>query len=592
MLDASELVTLKARLKAHVQFIYPHEDCELVCDRLIEEMNFPAKACTPPPNYDPWDESDVVLITYGNSVFDESEKPLVSLKHFLDQRLKDLVSIVHILPFYPFSSDDGFSVIDYEAVNPQLGDWQDIQAISKEYRLMADLVINHCSRKSEWFENFIKGESPGKGYFFTASPAADLSDVVRPRASDLLYPVETDQGVQFVWCTFSHDQMDLNFRNLEVLYAFVRIIRHYLSQGVRVFRLDAIAFLWKEVGTTCLNLPQTHEMVRLIRALVEHYDREVLLITETNIPDRENLTYFGNGNEAHMVYNFPLPPLLLHTLWSADATALNRWIMSLPPAQMGTTYFNFIASHDGIGMRPVEELLDDASQEALVQTAQSLGGKVSWRALADNQLKPYELNISLYDAFSGTHEGPDDQAHRRMVCAHAIMLSLEGIPAFYIHSLVGTRNDLEKLERLGQNRAINRHNWIAQELQEQLDDASSPHARLFAELGKLIGIRKRQPAFHPSAVQYTLQLGPKLFGVWRQSLDRRQSIFAVANVSSEAQSLALSQLNLISIDEWGDLVSGHKIRERGGEIQIQPYQVCWLSNRDGCHQIDLTEEAK
>ncbi len=589
MLDESDLSELVGRLRTHIEQIYPGQDSREVATRLVEEMRYPAKACMPPPNYDPWDQSDLVLITYANSIFEETEKPLVSLKRFLDERLSDLVSIVHILPFYPFSSDDGFSVIDYEQVNPQLGDWDDVRAISSEYRLMADLVINHCSRKSEWFENFIKGESPGRGYFFTASPAADLSDVIRPRASDLLYPVETAEGVEFVWCTFSHDQIDLNFGNLEVLYAFVRIIRHYLSQGVRVFRLDAIAFLWKEVGTTCLNLPQTHEMVRLIRALVEYYDREVLLITETNIPDRENLTYFGNGNEAHMVYNFPLPPLLLHTLWSGDAAALNRWIMSLPPAQMGTTYFNFIASHDGIGMRPVEELLDEEAQEALVQTAQRLGGKVSWRALSEHQLKPYELNISLYDAFGGTHDGPDELAHERMVCAHSIMLSLEGIPAFYIHSLLGTRNDYEKLDRLGQSRAINRHNWIAHELETQLADPSSPHSRLFEALARLIRIRKRQPAFHPSAVQYTLQLGPGLFGVWRQSLDRRQSIFALANVSDKNVVLPLGQLNLISIDDWADLVSGNAIEERGGQLQLAPYQACWLSNRDGCDDIAVDQ---
>lgn len=590
MLDESDLSELIGRLRTHIGLIYPQADSNEVANCLIEAMQYPAKACMPPPQYDPWDESDLVLITYGNSIFDEQEKPLVSLKHFLDERLKDLVSIVHILPFYPFSSDDGFSVIDYEQVNPQLGDWPDVRAIADEYRLMADLVINHCSRKSQWFENFIKGESPGKGYFFTASPAADLGEVIRPRASELLYPVETAEGVQFVWCTFSHDQMDLNFQNLDVLYAFVRIIRHYLAQGVRVFRLDAIAFLWKEVGTSCLNLPQTHEMVRLIRALVEYYDREVLLITETNIPDRENLTYFGNGNEAHMVYNFPLPPLLLHTLWSGDASALSRWIMSLPPAQMGTTYFNFIASHDGIGMRPVEDLLDDAAQEALVQTAQSLGGKVSWRALSEHQLKPYELNISLYDALGGTHQGIDEMAHERMVCAHAIMLSLEGIPAFYIHSLVGTRNDYEKLERLGQSRAINRHNWIASEIKQQLDDPNSPHSRLFAALARLIRIRKRQPAFHPSAVQYTLQLGPGLFGVWRQSLDRRQSIFAIANVNKEKATLPLGQLNLISIDDWGDLVSGEAVKERGSYLELAPYQVCWLSNRDGCHDIAVATD--
>ena len=523
---------LENRIITHLDQVYPHLDTAALAQQLIDAMQYPADATDPPLLYNPWDASDVVVITYGNSIVQSGELPLHTLHRALHRHLGDLVSIVHILPFYPYSSDDGFSVIDYRAVDEQLGEWADVEAIGKDYRLMADLVINHCSRKSQWFENFLAGTKPGKGFFRTASPNDDLSPVIRPRASELLYPVDTPQGQQLVWCTFSHDQMDLDFSNPEVLLEFVSIVRFYLAKGVRVFRLDAIAFLWKEVGTSCLNLPQTHEIVRLLRALVEHFDREVLLITETNIPDRENLTYFGNGNEAHMVYNFPLPPLLLHTLWGGDSSALNRWIMSLPPAQSGTTYFNFIASHDGIGMRLVEDLLPEDEQSALVKTAQEFGGRVSWRRLDNDLLKPYELNISLYDALSGTHAGADDLAHERMCCAHSIMLALEGVPAFYIHSLFGTRNDLEKLDRLGQNRAINRHNWLLDELEDNLLDADNAHAKIFNELKRLIAIRKRQTAFHPNAVQFTLQLGPSLFGVWRQSIDRRQSIFSISNITA------------------------------------------------------------
>ncbi len=575
----------ESRLIAHIVKIYPQIDAKEYASTLVETMAYPHQSTAALEDLNPWSADDVVLITYANSIYSKGQVPLTTLHKFLNKNFKDLVSIVHILPFYPYCADDGFSVIDYMQVNDQFGSWDDIESISQDYKLMADLVINHCSRRSQWFENFKNGAHPGEGYFQLASPADDLSDVVRPRATDLLYPVETASGLKYVWCTFSHDQMDLNFANPDLLLEFVRIIRFYLAQGISVFRLDAIAFIWKQLGTSCLNLPQAHEIVRLFRSLVDQYDPRVILITETNIPDRENLTYFGNGNEAHMVYNFPLPPLLLNTLWTADCSALNRWIMSLPPAQDGTTYFNFIASHDGIGLRPIEELLGEKEQKALVKTAQKFGGQISWRALEDNKLKPYEINISLFDAFSGTHKGKDKWGIERMLCAHAIMMSLEGIPAFYIHSLLGTTNDMEKLERLGQSRAINRHNWVLDELEAILDDESSHHADLFGQLGALIRTRKKQPAFHPNAVQFTLQLEKGMFGVWRQSVGRRQSIFSISNVTDKTTKLSLAQINLISTSEWMDLISGKPIPDRLCDIEIQPYQTVWISNADGDEQV-------
>lgn len=585
MPNTSKNKMLESKLIAHISQIYPEIDTEAYAAQLIEAMNYPDEPAAELDARNPWSEQDLVVITYANSIYSKDKIPLRTLRNFLNSNLKDLVTVVHILPFYPYCADDGFSVIDYLQVNDQFGDWNDVSEIGGDYRLMADLVINHCSRRSKWFDNFMKAKSPGKDYFQTASPADDLSEVVRPRASDLLYPVETESGIQYVWCTFSHDQMDLNFANPELLLEFVRIVRFYLEQGISVFRLDAIAFIWKELGTSCINLPQVHEIVRLLRALVDHYDPRVLLITETNIPDRENLTYFGNGNEAHMVYNFPLPPLLLNTLWSGDSSALNRWIMSLPPAQDGTTYFNFIASHDGIGLRPVEDLLDEDEQAAMVNTAQKFGGQISSRVLENNQLKPYEINISLFSALSGTHQGKDRWGIERMLCAHAVMMSLEGIPAFYIHSLLGTENDLEKLDRLGQSRAINRHNWVLEEIEERLADEESHHSQLLTQMSELIQIRKKQPAFHPNAVQFTLQLGADFFGVWRQSSGRQQSIFSVTNVTDQTRKISLTQINLISTSVWRDLISGDEFSDRFACLDLQPYQTVWISNADGLSQF-------
>ena len=573
---------LKHKVRQQLNIIYQGieltQSTDELANSLVEEMRISEDCTAPVPFQNHWSEQDVVMITYGDTLLANSEKPLVTLKHFIDDYIKSHINSVHILPFFPYSSDDGFSVIDYSSVNDALGDWQDIQAIANTKNLMSDLVINHCSARSMWFENFIKGEGQGHNYFFTAEPEDDLSPVVRPRTSQLLREVETQAGKQYIWCTFSHDQVDFDFRNPEVLMQFVRIIRQYLDNGINIFRLDAVAFLWKIIGSNCINLPQTHEVVRLLRTLIEHAKPDAIIITETNIPNTQNLTYFGNANEAHCIYNFSLPPLLINTLITGNCLYLKRWLMSMPPAQNGTTYFNFIASHDGIGLRPAEGLLSEQEIGTLINTMKQFGGAISWRTSETGQQKAYEMNISLFDALQGTIDGPDKWGLQRFLCAHTIMLALEGIPGIYIHSLLGTRNDYEKLKNTHHNRAINRHRWDYKKLTQALENSHSAHHQVFNQMMNLIDIRTQQAAFHPNATQFTLHLGLKLFGFWRQSIDRKQSIFCISNITDQAIALPISELNLIITEQWHDLISGEKIFDLTREIELSPYQTVWLTN--------------
>ena len=577
---------LHEKVSHHLQSIYADVVLDIpvgdLATQLMQTMRLEEDkdVVQPTPHCNYWDEEDIIMITYGDSVISDDEQPLFTLDRFLHTYCKNTINKVHMLPFFPYSSDDGFSVIDYSSVNESLGDWPEIERLSKHYGLMFDLVINHCSARSAWFDNFQKGEGTGSDFFFTADPSDDLSMVTRPRVSPLLRETETATGTKHVWCTFSHDQVDFDFRNPKVLLAFVEIIRLYLDKGAKLFRLDAVAFLWKIIGTSCINLAQTHEVIRLLRTLIEHTDPTVIIITETNIPNRENLTYFGNANEAHAIYNFSLPPLLVNTLVTGNCGYLKNWMMSMPPAQNGTTYFNFIASHDGIGLRPAEGLLDDEEISTLVHTMQNFGGKVSWRASDHGQQKPYEINITLFDALQGTTAGPDKYQVDRFICAHAIMLGMEGIPGLYIHSLLGTSNDYEKVANTGQNRSINRHRWNFEELAALLDSPFSQHHKVLTRLSQLIRIRKAQPAFHPNATQFTLQLGDTLFGYWRQSLDRRQSVFCVSNVTNEEQSILLSSINLIGTDKWMDLITRDEIEDVGGFMQLKPYQTVWISNME------------
>ena len=573
--------SLKGKLVSMLEVVYPELDGDFLADQLLATMALEPNKSPPPAHQNNWDESDVVLITYADTVQQSGEKPLVTLHRFLSDCLADSLSSVHILPFFPYSSDDGFSVMDYLAVNESHGTWEDIERIARDYKLMADLVINHMSARSRWFENFRKRVDPGKDYFFEGNPRDDLSAVVRPRTSPLLNPVQTDDGERYVWCTFSEDQVDLNFANPKVLMEFVAIIRHYLERGIILFRLDAVAFLWKEPGTPSIHLRQTHELIKILRLLIEHHSPDAVVITETNVPNRENLIYFGNANEAHVIYNFSLPPLLINTLVTGDCKHLKTWLMSMPPAQMGTTYLNFIASHDGIGMRPTDGLLTDEEKQRLINTMDSFGGKVSYRRTADGRDQPYEINIALYDALRGTAEsGADHWQLQRFICAHTIMLALEGIPAFYIHSLLATENDLERVEHTGRLRSINRSQWQLDDLERKLADPLSHHSKAFHELTRLIAIRRKQSAFHPNATQFTLHLGLQLFGFWRQSMRRDQSIFCIHNISDEVQPVALSDINLIGTDHWQDLISGMKIDDLSGSITLKPYQSVWLSNRE------------
>jgi len=526
-----------------------------------------------------WSEADTYLITYGNSINSDSQKPLQVLKIFLDKYVKDIHNTIHILPFFPYSSDDGFSVIDYRDVNPELGDWNDIQEIAQKYNLMSDLVINHISSESKWFKQFIDCEEPGKDYFVVVKENEDLSNVVRPRTSSLLRPVETKEGIKHVWCTFSHDQVDMNFSNPEVFLEFVRILKFYLEKGVRVFRLDAVAFLWKELGTPCINLYETHEIIKLFRLIVQRYYTDAIFITETNVPNLENIKYFGNSNEAHIIYNFSFPPLLLHALWKGSAENLVRWSMSLPPAPMGCTYLNFTASHDGIGLRPVEGLLDDNEIDQLVSAMQEFGGEATTRAVSGQGERPYEINITWMDAMRGTELGEDEYQLPRFMCSQILMMGLEGIPAFYIQSILAGENDYEKLEITKHKRSINRREWLLEDVENKLSDATSKTFVVLNELRRLIKIRTRQIAFHPNATQFTLHLGNGIFGIWRQSIDHEQSLFAIHNLTNQDQELFLYNVNLTCTETWTDLIAWDTVDLTDDIVKLKPYQCMWITNK-------------
>ncbi|SEG06141.1 sucrose phosphorylase [Thalassococcus halodurans] len=573
--------SLTGKLTQLVQRIYPNHDASDLTKDIVSAFWPDGTHCRKRPRKPGntlWSQRDAMVISYGNSIQDGSHKPLDLLRDFLTKHLQGVVNGVHILPFFPFTSDDGFAVTDYRKVDPQLGDWPDISRIGGEFALMSDLVLNHVSSQGVWFNAYRQGQEPYDKFFFEGDPEDDLSSVVRPRTTPLLQEVETAMGPRHVWCTFSHDQVDLDYRNPEVLLEMIRIIRLHIDKGVRIIRLDAVAFLWKEPGTPSIHLPQTHAIVQLLRVLADFATETVVLLTETNVPKAENLSYFGQRNEAHSIYNFPLPPLVLHAMLSGTAKYLQAWQRAMPPAPLGCSYLNFTASHDGIGMRPAEGLLPPVEISRVIDTVQQTGALVSMRALPDGGQSVYELNASYFSAMEQTFDGDDEHQIARFLASQTMIMSLEGIPAFYIHAMLATPNDHDSVEHRGMNRAINRHRWDYTELRARLLDPTSNQAQVLNGLSQRLRIRSDQPAFHPNATQFTLNCDDRIFGLWRQSLDRDQSIFALHNVSKDTVTIPKTQLNLIEDEEWVDILSGEKIDPTAEEVVMAPYQCRWITN--------------
>jgi glycosidase len=532
-------------------------------------------------------EKDAILITYGDQIKQAGKKPLETLADFLKSRIGDAVSGIHVLPFFPYSSDDGFSVIDYHQVDPNLGTWQDLADLSQNYRLMIDGVINHISRESEWFQSFLKGLPPYKDFFICVDPHTDLSGVVRPRALPLLTAVQTVDGKKWVWTTFSDDQIDLDFSNPGVLLAVLDVLLFYVSHGANILRLDAIAYVWKELGTACIHLPQTHAVVKLIRAVFDAVAPGVLLITETNVPHQENISYFGDllpgmnrADEAQMVYQFSLAPLILHTFRTGDATVISRWAAQLKTPSPACTFFNFIASHDGIGIRPAEGILSSEEIDALVSQTLKHGGEVSYKTNSDGTKSAYELNITLYDMLNDPAKADLEKDGRRFLASQVIMLSIEGLPGIYFHSLIGSRNCLPCYQQTGRARSINRKKLTLEDVVHQLNNPNDHASLVFEGYLHLLHQRRQCAAFHPQASQTILRIDRRVFSVIRTSKDGKERILCLVNVSMEAVKVDIhpQEKVLPQRKKWLDLIGNQVYSFPNSDIslKLEPYQSMWL----------------
>lgn len=577
------------RIRSLLESLYGTPAAGEITERVLRLLDeFRSRLPEPPASRGPLalTQRDALLITYGDMVQEKGQAPLRTLAEFCEAHLREVISGIHLLPHFPYTSDDGFSITNYLAVNPALGTWNDVARLGQSFDLMFDAVFNHMSAQSEWCRKFLADVPAYRDFFVTVEGNPDLSRVVRPRTLPLLTGFQSASGLRQVWTTFSTDQADLNFKNPEVLLATLRALLFYVEKGARFIRLDAIAYLWKSIGTPCIHLPQTHRVIQLWRAVLDEVAPQVLLITETNVPHTDNISYFGDGtNEAQLVYNFALPPLVLHALLRRDATHLTRWAQSLSLPSDRVTFFNFLASHDGIGLNPARGLLPEAEIDYLVDRCQSHGGFINYKHNADASKSPYELNIVYFDAVNDPTAGePLETQVSRFMVSQCILLALRGLPGIYFHSLFGSRNDHEAAFASGIHRRINRQKFLRAQLEGELARKRARRVCILGRYRAFLRARRRHHAFHPNGGQQVLSCDPRAFVVLRISPDRSERVLCLHNLTGETVNLSLSALGLAGRELaghslWTNLLNGrvHPMNSHAKLlVTLRPYEVNWL----------------
>lgn len=526
-------------------------------------------------------QEDVVLIAYANHLNkDENNCCLQNLKKFSDEFFEDIISSIHLLPFFPFSSDDGFSVIDYLKVDEQFGTWQDIQDLGKNFRLMFDYVANHISAQSDWVKGYLAQNPEYENFFTRQEDCEELKMVVRPRSSPLLTPFEQNGKTINLWTTFSADQVDVNYNNPAVVLKMTEILLDYYVHGASMIRLDAILYMWKIIGTDCVHLPQTHAIIQMWRSVTELVFKEAILLAEVSAPHHLNMQYLGNGNnECNMIYQFPLAPLVLYSFLKEDASYLTSWAKEVKVPGKNATFFNLLACHDGIGLMPARGILPEEEISWLAEKTRECAGDVSNKRNSDGSESPYELNIVYFSAISSPAQN-QEQNIQRFCCAYSIPLLMRGVPGLYFNALIGAENDLEGVKQKNMKRAINRQKFEYTTLRDEI--LTGKRNKVYSAFKHMLSIRKTLPCLDPYADMRIADLGSKVFCILRKSTDNCQSLIGCHNISGESITISLP-LNAgndffpayTKNATWVNALDGHALQDTQ-KVELKAYEYCWF----------------
>ena len=558
--------------------LYPEDsspDPEVLSSQLLQILGPASAHVDPTVGNHCWNKDDVVLITYADAVIDDAQSGLQALCSFVNRHLQVFAPVIHVLPFLEATSDGGFAVSSHERLEERHGDWGDLASLAKGRRLMADLVLNHVSASHPWVRQFLRDEEPGRFCVLEAAPDPCWDDVVRPRSSALFTTLQSSAGRRQVWTTFGPDQVDLNWRCPEVLLGFTRLLKQKLMHGVRWIRLDAVAFVWKEPHTSCVHRPQVHRLVEVLRHLLTHAcGQQAVVVTETNVPEEENLSYLRSGREAHLAYNFPLPPLLMEAAISGSADLLNRWLSRWPQLPNSTSLLNFTACHDGVGLRPLEGLMPQSRLLNLLIACEQRGGLVSHRRLADGDEVPYEINISWWSAMADGGLDPAHLQRERFLVTELLKLVLPGIPAFYLPALLASPNDLARFRQSGHRRDLNRPQFKTAALERRLQDPDSDATAVVAALRQALILRSALRALHPDSMVEVLS-EDRVDRVVLRCSHQGHSLVAIHNFTASRLTFDPGLWRGRQDLDWIDRLSNQRFAP-GRRHALEPYSVLWL----------------
>ena len=566
---------------------------------------------------------DVALIAYADSIGGAVGSPLAALRRFVRRYLPaGTINTVHLLPFYPWDTDRGFSVQDYRAVDRRNGTWEEIEALAGEFdHLMVDLVINHASLDNPLVQGALTGDLRYRDFVIRFDDgeqpdASELAALTRPRPDPVLtrYNLvatgghtratfdppategapdgEAPVGVGgWVWTTFSRPpnadgsaatrQVDLNFRNPRVLLEMLEVLLCYRGHGADWVRLDAAGYMWKELGTASIHHPNTHRLLQVLRdALAGRAD--LVSVAEVNEPQDTILPYLGSpdaGVESDLVYQFAHFPLAVHALHSGDASHYKRWLGTQEPFG-GRQFITVFGSHDGMGRKPVLGLLPDADLERMVQDLVSGHGALpNYARQGGGGRIIYELCATPWSLINraGAGEPLHLQVDRYVACA-ALGLVLRGVPAFYINGLLGVPNRLDP-GQLDENRSINREQFDEAALYAELDDRGGQMALVLERLLHLIAVRAAEPAFDAGGPPlHVLDTPPAVIAVVADGDGRR--VVSLTNVSAAPQRFALDSVLFPGHGEVVELITGSARPRSAGAMRgltMAPYEVQWLA---------------
>lgn len=431
------------------------------------------------------------LITYADRLGGD----LRGLLTLLENELRGLFSGVHVLPFFdPIDgADAGFDPADHTRVDPRLGSWDDVRALASKYSVMADLIVNHVSAESEEFKDvLVNGRSSPhwdlflkKEDLFPSSEAAtiesrDVDAVYRPRPGLPFTSFQLDNGesVNF-WTTFSANQLDINVEVDAGKVYLDGVLQKFADAGVRNIRLDAAGYAIKRRGTSCFMLPETFEFIGSLSDRAAELGMDALVEVHSHYE-----TQIAIASHVGRVYDFALPPLILHALFTGDAGPCKRWLEIAP-----RNCITVLDTHDGIGILDVasegdrDGLLSNTEVDNLVETIHERTGGSSRRASghAASNLDVYQVNSTYYDAL-----GRNDTDY---LIARAIQFFSPGTPQVYYVGLLAGMNDMDLVGRTGVGRDINRHYYSHDEIREALQRP------VVADLMRLMLLRKDLPGF-------------------------------------------------------------------------------------------------